>query len=206
MKTPQSTSTPKDRLAFDRWDRLGLAALLALVALAAIARSVVQPLAAWARGQELTVPYVSSITVPPLDAVGTRYGEGRYDLRLDDPTTTQRLIDLAPGLLLLVLILTACWLVFRLMRDIGRGEPFAPRNVARLRLLAAVLALGVPVEFVARGMSTMAMLSNADLGSLNPAGQVELPWLSVLAGMCLALLAEAFKAGSRLRDDVEGLV
>jgi len=28
----------------------------------------------------------------------------------------------------------------------------------------------------------------------------------LIAGMVVALLAEAFKAGSRLRDDVEGLV
>ncbi|MFN8079347.1 MAG: DUF2975 domain-containing protein [Kineosporiaceae bacterium] len=206
MNSPRSTSTPKDRLAFDRWDRLGLTVSLAAVALVALAYTVIRPLLAWGRGEALSIPYLSAITVPQLDAVGTPYGEGRYDLHLADPTTGQRLIDLAPGLLLLALILTACWLVFRLMRDIGRGEPFAPRNVTRLRLLAAVLAFGVPVEFFARLSCTGALLSGIDLGSLSPAAQLDLPWLPVLAGVCVALLAEAFKTGARLRDDVDGLI
>ena len=35
---------------------------------------------------------------------------------------------------------------------------------------------------------------------------LDIPWPWLIAGMVVALLAEAFKAGSRLRDDVEGLV
>ena len=35
---------------------------------------------------------------------------------------------------------------------------------------------------------------------------IELPWVALVAGMVVAMLAEAFKAGSRLRDDVDGLV
>ncbi len=35
---------------------------------------------------------------------------------------------------------------------------------------------------------------------------LDVPWVAVVSGMVVAMLAEAFKAGSGLRDDVEGLV
>ena len=206
MKTPQSTSTPKDRLTFDRWDRLGLAVVLGLIAIATTVVTLVLPLIAWAQGENLTVAYVSPITVPELDAVDTAYGEGHYDVIVSDPTTAQRVFDLVPGLMTLPLVLAACWLVLRLMQDIGRGDAFRTRNVTRLRALAAILVIGLPIVFFANLSFTGALLSGAELGTLPPAAWIELPWPAFVAGMCLALLAEAFKAGSRLRDDVEGLV
>ena len=51
-----------------------------------------------------------------------------------------------------------------------------------------------------------ALLSDVDLGGLGLSVVLDIPWPWFIAGMVVALLAEAFKAGSRLRDDVEGLV
>ncbi len=195
-----------DRLAFDRTDRVGLAVTLGLIALATTVVTLVRPLIAWAQGEQLTVPYVSPITVPPLDAVNTTYSAGHYDVIVSDPTTAQRLFDMIPGLITLPLVLAGCWLVLRLMQDIGRGEAFRTRNVIRLRLLAAILAIGLPVVFFADLSFTGALLSGVELGTLPPAAWIELPWAAFVAGMCLALLAEAFKAGSQLREDVEGLI
>ena len=41
---------------------------------------------------------------------------------------------------------------------------------------------------------------------MNIIADVAFPWLMLAAGMVVALLAEAFKSGAALRDDVSGLV
>lgn len=206
MNTSSHPARRRDWLAFDRSDRFGLAALLGLVAVIAGLSQVVAPAMSWSRGESLTVPYLSEISVPQLDAAGVDHGEGVYELRVDDPTTGQRLLDIAPGILVLALTLMACWLVLRLMRDIGRGEAFTPRNVVRMRQLAGLLAFGVPIVGFARLSCNGAILGGLDLGGLPPAASFEIPWLAVVIGGCLALFAEAFKAGTALRDDVDGLV
>ncbi|MBT9256619.1 DUF2975 domain-containing protein [Phycicoccus sp. MAQZ13P-2] len=191
---------------FDRSDRWGLTALLVLVTAAAALAGVVGPVLGWVAGEPLAVATVGPVVVPTLDAVGTRYGDGEYDVLLTGVGVGQRLLDLLPGVALTVLVAVGCLLVQRLMRGVAAGDAFDPRNVSRLRGLALLLALGVPVVWFARVTTDLALLSGADLGAGGPGALVEVPWLPMLGGMVLALVAEAFRAGTRLRDDVEGLV
>ncbi len=191
---------------FDRSDRWGLTALLALVAVGAALAGVVGPVLDWVAGRPVAVGTVGPVVVPALDAVGTRYGDGEYDVLLTGVGVGQRLLDLLPGVALTGLVVLGCVLVQRLMRGVAAGDAFDPRNVARLRGLALLLALGAPVVWFARVTCDLALLSGADLGAGGPGVLVELPWLPMLVGMVLALIAEAFRAGTRLRDDVEGLV
>ncbi|HWO50410.1 MAG TPA: hypothetical protein VNN23_02345, partial [Ornithinibacter sp.] len=79
-------------------------------------------------------------------------------------------------------------------------------NVVRLRVVAAVLVLGVPVVDVLESLVGTVLLDGLDFGSLALPFMLDIPWVPMLAGLVVAMLAEAFKAGSRLRDDVDGLV
>jgi hypothetical protein len=196
----------RDRLAFDRSDRIGLVALLVAVVLGAAVTCLVVPVVSWVRGTALSVPFTSAVEVPGLDGTGLRWRAASYDLLVDDPSTRQRLLDLLPGLGYLAVVAAACWLVLRIIGDIGREDPFPPHNVRRLRVLAALLAFGWPVVFFAEATCRFTILTGLDLGDLGPRTSFTVPVLVVVAGVALALLAEAFKAGSRLRDDVEGLV
>lgn len=196
----------RDVLAFDRSDRWGLVGLLLAVSLAACWAWLVSPVVAWAEGEAIPLELTSRVSVPELDAAGLRHGLATYDVLLDDPTPGQRLLALAPGILHLVIVVAVCWLVWGLLRSVGAGDPFQPRNVTRLRLVAALLVLGTAVAFFLE-MSTRGALT-ATLGTvdLEPAVFLGLPWMPMVAGMVVALLAEAFRTGSRLRDDVEGLI
>ena len=196
----------RDLLAFDRTDRWGLVALLGLVALGAVLVWVVAPLRAWLEGTGIPLAMVSPVSVPELEAAGVDHGLAVYDVQLADPTAGQRLLALAPGLLSAALLLVGCWLVLRVMRGIAAGDPFEPRNVTRLRVVAAILVLGVPVVFFLDMAVRGALLGSMNLGGLEPAAFLSIPWQAFVAGMVVALLAEAFRAGSRLRDDVAGLV
>lgn len=209
-----NTSTPReapqsarrDWLAFDRSDRVGLALLMVLVALGAAVTWLVRPLVEWAGGDALAVPFFSKVDVPGLAGTGLSHRDAHYDLLVQDPTTRQRLLDLLPGLGYLAIVLVAGYLLLRIMGDIGRGDPFQPHNVRRLRGLAALLALGWPIVFFAELTCRFTILTELDLGDLGPRAVFDLPVVPVVVGTAIALVAEAFKAGSRLRDDVDGLV
>lgn len=198
--------TSRDLLAFDRWDGVALRVVLWLIVAFGIGANVVQPIVTWVRGGSLSVSYPGKITVPELDRVGTAYDNGVYDVVVDDPTVWQRMADLVPGVLMALLIVGCVVLLQRVLRHIVAGEPFAPGQVTRLRLVAFLLGLGMPIviatEFVAGGV----LLGSVDLGGMNIIAAIDFPWLMLAAGMVVALLAEAFKSGAALRDDVSGLV
>lgn len=196
----------RDWLTFDRSDRWGLLSLLALVTLAAAWSGVIGPVIAWARGDAIPLELFSKVTVPELDAAGVSHGLGSYPVDLADPSAGQRVLALVPGLLTTALVAAACWLVIRIMGTIAAGDPFEPVNVKRLRGLAALLLFGTAIVFFAQLAVSGALLGSMDLGGLAPGFMFSIPWLSLVAGMVVALLAEAFRAGAALRADVEGLV
>lgn len=206
MTTTEPATQPRDLFAFDRWDRLGLRLLLGAVCLASVVALVAAPIAGWLRGDPLAVPFASRVVVPELDAVGLSHGIGDYDLRVRDVTTGQRLLDLIPGVINAALVIGAAYLMLRFLRAVAGGETFAPQQVWRLRGIAGIMVVGAPVVEFARMSCTGALLGSVDLGGLAPALTIPLPWLAIVVGMCVALVAEAFKVGTALRDDVDGLV
>lgn len=198
--------TSRDVLAFDRWDGMALRGMLWLIVVLGVGANVVQPVVAWLRGESLSVSYPGEITVPELDRVGTAYNNGVYDVVVANPTLWQRVVDLAPGVLMSLLIVGVVVLLQRVMRNIVAGEPFASGQVGRLRLVALLLGLGVPVVLAAEFVAGGVLLEAVDLGGMNIIAALDFPWLMLAAGMVIALLAEAFKSGAALRDDVSGLV
>jgi hypothetical protein len=115
-----------------------------------------------------------------------------------------------PGLMLAVAMSAVALLLLRMMSETYAGRPFSDVGVRRLRRVAAVIALaGVAVPLTqsvaahavaARVVPHQApgWLDNWDLLGTT------IPWL-VVALLVLAI-AEAFDIGTRLADDVEGLV
>ena len=201
-----SEAPRRDLLAFDRFDRWGLVFLLGAVALGSILYGVVEPVADWVTGAPLTPLADTAVTVPPLDAAGIGYGPASYAVDAVDPSAGQRLLALVPGLLMAVLVVLSCWCVVLLLRTVASGDPFDPVNVTRLRIIAGALVLGVPVASVLQVVSDATVLGSLDVAGLDTTFTLEIPWVPMLAGLVVAMLAEAFKAGSRLRADVDGLV
>lgn len=196
----------RDLLAFDRSDRIGLLVTIWVAVGLAFVALAYQPVARWVRGAAVEVPFTSRVTVPELDRVGTTYGAAEYAVRIAHPRAVDYALTLLPGLLALALFVAGALVVQRIARTIGSGDPFAARQVRRLRLLAGLLLVGAPAYALVNLASTGALLSRAELGGLDPALIFPFPLAAMAAGLVLALLAEAFKTGTDLRDDVEGLV
>jgi hypothetical protein len=106
-----------------------------------------------------------------------------------------------PGGLVLIAIL---WLVRGLLKSVRDGDPFINANVNRLRALAAVVLVGIPLaEFL---KSVFAGELAATAGLIGPPTQLSLPSYVLLGGLAILVLSEVFAEGIRLRDDLAGTV
>jgi hypothetical protein len=108
---------------------------------------------------------------------------------------------------LLLLVLPAAWAIDRLFRALAAmlrtildGEPFAAANAVRLRTIGwALLALQL-IDLAMGAATWWASARGIDTVGWQPALT---GWLAVLVAF---VLARVFAAGTRLSEDVEGLV
>ncbi|WP_161965212.1 DUF2975 domain-containing protein [Ornithinimicrobium cerasi] len=192
----------RDRLRFDRLDRLATTVVLWFVVGGAAAYPLFVALD-WALRRQVTLTGVP-VDLGPQDA-----GVGEV---VGGPAEAVVLVgDVGAGhftLLMLSAVLAvvaAVWggvLLSRFLHDLGAGAPFASANVRRLRVVALLLMLVPPVSeavySLARGLIIDAAGGVGFMLSFTPG------WL--VAGLLVAAVAQAFAAGNRLQDDVEGLV
>ncbi|WP_134771957.1 DUF2975 domain-containing protein [Ornithinimicrobium flavum] len=197
------TTTPhRDRLRFDRADRWVTIVLLWLVVGAAAAYPLFVALD-WALRRQVT------LTGVPVEVDPGAAGAGQVVSGVADAHVLVGGVSAAHlALLLLAPVLTvaaAVWgavLLSRFLQDLAAGTPFARANVRRLRVIALLLLLVPPVAGAVYGAARALIMDQAGapgfLVTVTPA------WL--VAGLLVAAVAQAFAAGARLQDDVDGLV
>jgi len=138
----------------------------------------------------------------PQDAVAP--DDVEVTVRMRDATPRQHRLaaarDLAPSLV----VVAVTWLLRGLLRSVRDGSPFIEANIKRLRALALVVLVGVPVAGITGSAFARELAASAGLDSRGV--QVTMPSNALLGGLALFVLAEVFAAGVRLRDDLEGTV
>ena len=126
-----------------------------------------------------------------------------------DSTLLEQLLGRADALVLGLGVAAGAYLLIPLLRSVQRGQPFAPRNSARVRGLAVVvLVVGIGGPFLARLGSGLVLTRIGQGGPdavLSPAGIPSVLTVLLTAAL-LATLAEAFRRGEQLAEDVDGLV
>jgi len=154
-----------------------------------------------------TEAFLSPDAVSLPDGMSFR-GWPQVTLELDAPTTTQVVLDLAPGVGPFLLIVTALWLLRGLAGSVRAGNAFGTENVQRLRRLGFLLVLGAPaVEYVNSILRTQLYdrLPPGRFGEIGTGG-LNIASGPLLAGLGAFILAEVFAHGVRLREDVEATV
>lgn len=204
-------ATRLDRLlTFDARDFQVARLALALSALAVALITVARPLWQWLRDE----PLEGGITVdaaPPQVAAREDAAvawSGDVLVTLTSPTTADRLAALAPGVALSLAAALLAWLGIRLLTAIASGEPFTRRSVGALRGIAGTLLAAMVVVSAADAV-LQAQLATSGLADTTDAVFVLEPLPLLLVGtvaLVVASVAEAFARGSRLADDVDGLV
>lgn len=209
-RTDQRPICPQiDPLRFDRADTIITGVVMLLASLGGLWAGVVSPALAWATGR----PFTRTIDAPDGAALRSNPGSDAVAESAaatipspDAPLWIARLIEGGLHAALLVAIL---WLLWGIIRSVTHGRAFDRANVARLRWLAGLLILGAAlcgsVSGVVSGMTQNAVFVHPGTTVMFEAS---FHWhlLAIGAGLLSACLAEAFRRGARLEDDVEGLV
>ncbi|MGW7006153.1 DUF2975 domain-containing protein [Streptomyces sp. NPDC054933] len=126
-------------------------------------------------------------------------------LNFAHPDFTQRLLLSLPslvGILLLIVILVSLLLLTRTFR---KGDYFAPENARRLAVIAvAVLLTGTLVPAL-DGITTQLLINGTPMESVIRY-HYQLDLNTALMALFIAAAAQAFRRGTRLHADTEGLV
>lgn len=135
-------------------------------------------------------------------------GTGDMVLTFGDPSTWERFMLVLPALLRQVTSFTVAYLVLKVIQSLSAGDPFNPANVRRVYGIAITVLAAAVLWAVADGL-TAAELQRAALGEADVVFAVYLDsgfTNGLLVGFLLAALAEVFRRGTRMREDVKGLV
>lgn len=117
----------------------------------------------------------------------------------------------ADAVVMQVAALVVIYLVLRVVRSQGRDDPFVPANVRRVYTIAFTVILASILVPTAQGLAGLFLQEGVvpAEGMVLVAFDVTLgsaPLLGLLSGLVPAALAEVFRRGTRMRDDVDGLV
>ncbi|MCK0111501.1 DUF2975 domain-containing protein [Ornithinimicrobium sp. F0845] len=146
-----------------------------------------------------------SVASAPGASLVTTHGE----LTLTEATTGQLLLVAAPLVLGAAVVIGAAYFLLQVVRSLRTGTPFHRRNARRLLAAALIVLFGGAVTGMTDALATMALAMNGQeiLGEgspLVPRGIFPLAFIGI--GLLLLCLAEFFRRGALLAEDVEGLV
>lgn len=145
-------------------------------------------------------------TLPDTAPAGSVALRGTHDavLIFTDPSFADRLLLALPTLVGNLLLVAALAILLRVARTFRDGAFFVPENAPRLFAIAAIVtSIGLVVPF-ADTITTDLLVSGTEAAqSIRTVFEFEVP---LLLGLLIAAAAMAFRNGTRLRTDTEGLV
>lgn len=142
-------------------------------------------------------PELSGVAVPRDAAV---------EAVITDPTGRQMLMSVLtwlPSMLLLVAMLV---LLFRMVRQALRSDPFTRRTARGLRVLAGVAILGGEVAAVVEAIAAMELVNTVLPRTAPPYGTLTLPIAWVFVGFCLLALGELVRQGCSMREELAEVI
>ncbi len=88
--------------------------------------------------------------------------------------------------------------------DTSRGDAFVAANARRMSVLGLVIMAVTPATLLG-DLARMPLLEDPRVAEFVEPSATLLLW-PVVVGLIVGVVAEAFRQGTRLREDVEGLV
>ena len=132
---------------------------------------------------------------------------GSVTILLDDPSTEVWLTALAPTVIIGLAVSVVGFLLLGILHETYAGQPFFDSSSRRLRLVSRVIAIVAVTVPVLRSIANVEVAEQA-LPTLDVPGDIDvstmLTWL--LVALVVRVIAEAFRIGTELRRDTEGLV
>ena len=141
-----------------------------------------------------------------------KLAEFRLDVRVDSPTVADHRTFDALSIVGLLLVVLGAVAVERMLSRVVKRQPFAMENVRWLRVIAVVVALhGWVVPTLAYRFGDALVLRQTALGSgefstVHRVGENTGGLAPLLLALLVFVLAEVWRFGIRLQDDVEATV
>lgn len=127
-------------------------------------------------------------------------------VRVWDPTFPQWAGLVGPGLMVRGLTLGTLVLLFLVVRSLKRGDPFTLANSRRLLGIAALVGIGGQAALWLHTWGRQLVITDPAVAPYS----IDSPdWTDIrplLVGLAVYVLADVFRRGTRMREDVEGLV
>jgi hypothetical protein len=154
---------------------------------------------------------LSSLPVPALHTFPANYASlvPEDHVFLQGITTTQRLSYLALHLAVYVVVALIAVALARLVATSVAETPFIARNARTLQVIGLVLVIGAPLASVAEWATLRWMVTSSSVSDRVSFGDYELsslPLWTMLVGAGVMVLADVWKRGVQMADDVRGLV
>ena len=201
----------------ERFDRVALRGFLTLGLLGGLFSSVMGPIRAtrdemlfWTGSVGYATQFPEDERVRPRDVASFTW-DGDLDVSLDEADIGLKLLAALPGSLAALAIAVVCMLLLLVVLDTHHGQPFLSDNARRLRGVAFVIFFAAVLIPLAHAWANQEIMTAA----VQPEGRefsglfdfelgTTVQWS--LVGLFVLTIAEVFRIGSRLADDVEGLV
>ncbi|MFI0445790.1 DUF2975 domain-containing protein [Actinomadura sp. 6N118] len=196
-----------------RWSRADGAVLEGLLGLAFVVQAVfglIGPLLAVAglldpaTSRSVSLSGTTAADIAAADGIKLSTSD-QAQLTIAHPDVYQRALLELPTLIGAAMIMLGISLLFLLTRTLRQGDPFASGNPRRLHGIALLILVGGVFGNWLEAITSSMLVSGTSLQDRIPTS-FQISPVPVMAALLVAALAEAFRLGTRLREDTEGLV
>lgn len=166
----------------------------------------------WTEGAALPVTLAEDVRPAALEQLpegisATRVSE-TVELTVDVLPLGLRLLAAGGPVVFLLSVAAGAWLLAGVVRSVGRGRPFDRRNPGRLVGLGVVILVGGLLAPLLRDVASTVVLEATDL--VEPGSPFVIAatfsFLPIMLAVLVLTVAEAFRRGGALEDEVEGMV
>jgi hypothetical protein len=142
-----------------------------------------------------------TVTTSPPDAAANVLSAR---IEVPEPTGKQIALYAATGLPTVVVVLTVLWLLFRLLSQARKADPFTPATVRGLRRLALVVIAGGSLAGLIEVFAQMELSATIPPGSSEGVWSVPLLW--ILLGAGFLAVAELVARGVAMREELDRVI
>lgn len=136
---------------------------------------------------------------------GSGFEADQATYTLQDPSVLDRLTNAADETLTAIVVIAVTRLLFLVVRSLREGDPFNRKNAERLRWSAIAAGVG---GMCASSVGAWSQIKMGDKvpDNLPTAVNWSLTFAPVFVGLLLLMIAEVFRRGAVMREELEGVV
>lgn len=131
---------------------------------------------------------------------------GDVGLTVADPAPSQVVLGVLTVLPTGLVVLMMLAMLYRVVRDARRGDPFTGTTVRRLRQLSAVAVIGGSLAWVAEFSARFALTSTVTEAGAGATLTLTKPSIWLLVGVGYLAIAEIIGRGRAMRAELDGVI